>query len=94
MFPKGNPQAIDLLDKMLQFDPKKRITVEQALEHPYLTALHDPMVEPASEPAPFEFEFEDEELQEEQLREKVWEEMLSFHGEGSFGRVEDRVLHR
>ena len=86
MFPKGNPQAIDLLDKMLQFDPKKRITVEQALEHPYLTALHDPMVEPASEPAPFEFEFEDEELQEEQLREKVWEEMLSFHGEGSFGR--------
>ena len=86
MFPKGNPQAIDLLDKMLQFDPKKRITVEQALEHPYLTALHDPMVEPASEPAPFEFEFEGEELQEEQLREKVWEEMLSFHGEGSFGR--------
>ena len=59
--------------------------MEQALEHPYLTALHDPMVEPASEPAPFEFEFEDEELQEEQLREKVWEEMLSFHGEGSLG---------
>jgi mitogen-activated protein kinase 1/3 len=71
---------------MLQFDPKKRITVEQALEHPYLAALHDPMVEPASEPAPFEFEFEDEELQEEQLREKVWEEMLSFHGESSFGK--------
>ena len=44
------------------------------------------MVEPASEPAPFEFEFEDEELQEEQLREKVWEEMLSFHGESSFGK--------
>ena len=86
MFPKGNPQAIDLLDKMLQFDPKKRITVEQALEHPYLAALHDPMVELASEPAPFEFEFEDEELQEEQLREKVWEEMLSFHGESSFGK--------
>ena len=86
MFPKANPQAIDLLDKMLQFDPKKRITVEQALEHPYLAALHDPMVEPASEPAPFEFEFEDEELQEEQLREKVWEEMLSFHGESSFGK--------
>ena len=42
--------------------------------------------EPASEPAPFEFEFEDEELQEEQLREKVWEEMLSFHGESSFGK--------
>jgi len=67
-----------LLEKMLVFDPKKRITVEQALEHPYLASLHDPGVEPASEPAP-DFEFEDEELHEDQLREKVWNEMMHFH---------------
>jgi mitogen-activated protein kinase 1/3 len=67
---------------MLEFNPKKRITVEQALEHPYLANLHDPSVEPASEPAPYEFSFEDEELEENQLRAKVWEEMLAFRGEG------------
>lgn len=37
----ANPLAIDLLNKLLEFDPAKRITVEQALEHPYLNAYHD-----------------------------------------------------
>lgn len=31
-----NPLAIDLLKKMLVYDPDDRITVQQALEHPYL----------------------------------------------------------
>ena len=35
-------QAIDLLKKLLTFDPSKRITVEEALNHPYLQALHCP----------------------------------------------------
>lgn len=39
---RANPLAIDLLDKMLQFDPSKRLTVEQALAHPYLSQLHCP----------------------------------------------------
>lgn len=34
--------AIDLLEKMLVLDPEKRITVNEALAHPYLTPLHDP----------------------------------------------------
>lgn len=29
--------AIDLIEKMLSLDPGKRITAQQALEHPYLT---------------------------------------------------------
>jgi serine/threonine protein kinase len=40
--PDADKMALDLLDKMLQFDPTKRITVEQALEHPYLEGFHDP----------------------------------------------------
>ena len=85
MYPEANPLAIDLLRKMLEFHPERRITVEQALQHPYLASLHDPMVEPASEPSPFEFEFEDEELREGELRMKVWEEMMCFHGESGRG---------
>ena len=29
-------QALDLLEKMLTFNPHKRIVVEEALAHPYL----------------------------------------------------------
>ena len=28
--------ALDLLKKFLHFNPEKRITIEEALEHPYL----------------------------------------------------------
>lgn len=34
--------ALDLLDKMLTFNPNRRITVEQALAHPYLEQYYDP----------------------------------------------------
>jgi serine/threonine protein kinase len=36
-----DPLTIELLEKMLVFNYNKRITVEQALEHPYFTELHD-----------------------------------------------------
>ncbi|RCH79383.1 Mitogen-activated protein kinase, partial [Rhizopus stolonifer] len=41
LYPRANPMAIDLLNKLLEFDPSKRITVEEALAHPYLSAYHD-----------------------------------------------------
>lgn len=61
------------------FNPKKRITVEQALRHPYLGSLHDESVEPASEGF-FEFDFEDDQkLKEDELRDRVFEEMCLYH---------------
>lgn len=35
-------RALDLLDKMLTFNPNKRIVVEDALAHPYLEQYYDP----------------------------------------------------
>ncbi|GJJ09571.1 negative regulator of the PHO system [Clathrus columnatus] len=34
---KASPQAIDLLDRLLQFDPNERLTAAEALTHPYFT---------------------------------------------------------
>lgn len=57
LFPNANPDALDLLDKMLAFDPASRIGVEEALEHPYLQIWHDASDEPEC-PTTFNFDFE------------------------------------
>ncbi len=49
--------ALDLLEKMLAFNPKKRITVTEALAHPYLSQLHCEEDEPICD-RKFEFKFE------------------------------------
>lgn len=35
-------QARDLLSKMLIIDPAKRISVDEALQHPYINVWYDP----------------------------------------------------
>ncbi|CAL5339983.1 unnamed protein product [Camellia sinensis] len=72
-FPNMSPGAADLLEKMLVFDPNKRITVEGALCHPYLAPLHDINEEPVC-PRPFSFDFEQPSFTEENIKELIWRE--------------------
>ena len=57
LYPNAEPLAIDLLEKLLTLEPDKRITVDEALEHPYLEVWHDPLDEPSC-PKKFDFAFE------------------------------------
>jgi serine/threonine protein kinase len=53
--------AIDLLERMLVFDPKKRFTASEALAHEYLSPYHDPTDEPVAEEK-FDWSFNDADL--------------------------------
>ncbi len=68
-------ELVDLLDKLLTFDPNKRITVENALAHPYLTAYYDPTDEPVAE-KPFTFDMEFDNLPTKQLRDMIFAEAV------------------
>ena len=64
----ADPKAIDLLNKMLQFNPFFRISVDQALEHPFFADVRNPTKEiMSSDPVTVDFEQEDD-LSEENLR--------------------------
>ncbi|KAI5477430.1 extracellular signal-regulated kinase 1/2 [Pseudohyphozyma bogoriensis] len=78
LYPNANPLAIDLLERCLTFNPKKRITVEEALEHPYLEPYHDAEDEPTAPMLPPSFfSFDQEQLSREQLKQLIFEEVTS-----------------
>ena len=79
LFPKTSDLALDLLEKLLAFNPVKRITVEEALKHPYLEPYHDPDDEPTADPIPeefFDFDRNKEQLSKEELKALIWNEIM------------------
>lgn len=79
LVPDVNPLALDLLEQLLAFNPAKRITVEAALKHPYLSMYHDPKDEPVSDPIPdnlFDFNKHKDELSISDLKTLLYEEIM------------------
>lgn len=76
----ASPLALDLLSKMLTFDPEKRITVVEALKHPYLATYHVPKDEPDAPPIPkefFDFDNVKNELSVPELKIMLFNEIMS-----------------
>jgi len=81
-FTEASPTAIDFLHTTLQFDPDKRNTVAEALQHPYLAQLYCPEDEPVRPPLDTsDFEFERRKINICALREELFLEALRYYPE-------------
>ncbi|XP_069797850.1 mitogen-activated protein kinase 14B isoform X1 [Narcine bancroftii] len=76
VFIGANPQAVDLLEKMLVLDTDRRITAAEALAHSYFSQYHDPDDEPEADP--YDQSFESRELEIEEWKRLTHEEVISF----------------
>ena len=46
VFPTASDDALDMIKRLLVFNPNKRLTAEQCLKHPYVAQFHNPSDEP------------------------------------------------
>lgn len=79
LFPAATPECIDFLNKTLVFNPKYRITIDEALSHPLFDKVRDKKKEyTAKEPMVLDFEKEGDMLVP-RLRELFVKEIKRYH---------------
>ncbi|KAH8835083.1 mitogen activated protein kinase [Flagelloscypha sp. PMI_526] len=76
-----DPEALDLLEKMLVFDPRKRIDATESLGHAYVAPYHDPSDEPVAAEK-FDWSFNDADLPVDTWKVMMYSEILDFHQVG------------
>ncbi|XP_047311047.1 mitogen-activated protein kinase 19-like [Impatiens glandulifera] len=79
-FTNSDPLAVNLLKRLLAFDPKDRPTAEEALADPYFKGLAKVEREPSCLPiSKLEFEFERRRVNKDDIRELIFREILEYH---------------
>lgn len=80
LIPNAPPSAIDLISKLLTYDPAERISAKEMLQHPFLEELYDPdnddqIIE--GEPVKYyDFEFEQYTINKDIIRELILDEVI------------------
>jgi serine/threonine protein kinase len=77
LFKGCNPVATDLVTKLLKFNPNDRLTVDEALNHPFFADIRNKEQE-ISTVISLDHEFE-KILDKEELEQLIYDEMKSFH---------------
>mmetsp|Transcript_37777 Transcript_37777/g.100510 ORF Transcript_37777/g.100510 Transcript_37777/m.100510 type:complete len:422 (-) Transcript_37777:49-1314(-) len=74
------PAAQDLLAQMLRWDPSRRVSVHEGIQHAYMNKLHYPEDEPIRQALDTtDFEFERRKITSSVLREEIFRETLKYH---------------
>lgn len=78
LYPFASEEALDLVNNLLRWESKRRLTVEQALEHPFLSAVRTIEDEPVCPWGAFDFSYEHQLCSMQRLREFLMNEVLMF----------------
>jgi len=77
LYPGAGEEAIDLLNKILVFNPYFRISVDECLDHPFFKKVRKPEKELTAKEI-IKFDWEKEHLDKRKLREHFIEEIMHF----------------
>ncbi|KAH8799159.1 osmotic sensitivity MAP kinase [Xylogone sp. PMI_703] len=91
-FKNVDPAAIDLLERMLVFDPKMRIKAAEGLAHEYLSPYHDLTDEPVAEEK-FDWSFNNADLPPDTWKVMIHSEILDCHNADENSQVVEDQLN-
>eukprot|EP00276_Gloeochaete_wittrockiana_P002175 CAMPEP_0184671132 /NCGR_PEP_ID=MMETSP0308-20130426/85292_1 /TAXON_ID=38269 /ORGANISM="Gloeochaete witrockiana, Strain SAG 46.84" /LENGTH=469 /DNA_ID=CAMNT_0027118203 /DNA_START=96 /DNA_END=1505 /DNA_ORIENTATION=- len=77
VFPGADPQALDLLQRMLAFDAANRCSIDEALRHPFVRTVRKSHLETTA-PASIECDFEELNMSAAELRERIYREIVTM----------------
>ncbi|EAN91940.1 putative mitogen-activated protein kinase 5 [Trypanosoma cruzi] len=83
--------GVELVTKLLAFEPNKRLTAQQALQHPFFARVGGRGKSECTRPTKADFSFDlHAEISEAQLRRAIWEEMTQYQKKELRGEKEKR----
>ncbi|CAD8045125.1 unnamed protein product [Paramecium primaurelia] len=88
-FPKATPQALDLIRKLLSFNPHTRITVEEALRHPYVNAFHNELQETTTNPIKISMN-DNKKFSIKEYREALYLEITKKYDQKNENKIENK----
>lgn len=88
-------EALDLLEKLLKFEPEKRISLEEAMKHPYFDGMPEVLDDKPEPVMRIDFDFDDQELSMQDYRNLILHETLLYHDERLLNQYDkDKELYR
>ncbi|XP_017083990.1 putative mitogen-activated protein kinase 14C [Drosophila eugracilis] len=78
MFPDANPQAVDLMQQMLEMVPERRITASRAMKHPFLKDFIEPQHHDEDIAPAYDQNFENMVLPVKCWKELIFNEIANF----------------